>query len=484
MPERQGTLMPRTTSLRPDQGLLPMLAQETLYVGVDVGKKAHVAGFISSTLLTRHQRFEHCPALAFDNSREGFRSLIDRIKTYVPLTQVQALLEVTGHYHRALLQYLQEQDIPVYVIHVQKRQEGLLKTDKRDALGLANQLYNQLEKGIQVGDPLQAVRRLVPPTDAAASLRGMVRHHYELVAESTQRKNKLTSICDELFPEFTRLLRNPNLPTALALRSHFPTPADLAAASFWELRAARGRTCSVSDAKLQELQQLAAQSIGTKDPARVRSLVIEQKQLIRELNLIGEHLTQLETEIAQVVESSREGKILTSIPGIGPQAAATLIAMIGNIANFERASQLKSYVGWVPKVAQSGSSLDWTRLSPRGVRQMKQTMYLIVWRAIQWDAEWKAMYERLVLRKCHSDERTRKLIGREKVIGRLAGQMTSVIYVLLKKDQELLSHLAPGAEPPEPGLYDPELHRQHRLGQYQPVRLEEKSPKLIQLPSF
>ncbi len=158
--------------------------------------------------------------------------------------------------------------------------------------------------------------------------------------------------------------------------------------------------------------------------------------------------------------------------------------MIGNIANFERASQLKSYVGWVPKVAQSGSSLDWTRLSPRGVRQMKQTMYLIVWRAIQWDAEWKAMYERLVLRKCRSDERTRKLIGREKVIGRLAGQMTSVIHVLLKKDQELFSHLAPGAEPPEPGLYDPELHRQHRLGQYQPARLEEKPPKLIQLPSF
>src|SRR6266487_3267577 len=62
--------MARKPSLRPDLVALPMLAQETLYVGVDVGKKAHVAGFISSTLLTRHQRFEHCPALAFDNSRE------------------------------------------------------------------------------------------------------------------------------------------------------------------------------------------------------------------------------------------------------------------------------------------------------------------------------------------------------------------------------------------------------------------------------
>jgi hypothetical protein len=54
-------------------------------------------------------------------------------------------MEVTGHYHRPLLQYLQELDIPVYVMHVQKRQEGLLKTDKRDALGLGNLLFNQLE---------------------------------------------------------------------------------------------------------------------------------------------------------------------------------------------------------------------------------------------------------------------------------------------------------------------------------------------------
>ena len=205
MPERQGTLMPRKTSSPASPESFSLLAQETLYVGVDIGKRAHVAGFLSVTLLTRHQRFEQCPALSFDNSREGFRSLIDRIQTFVPLTQVQVLLEVTGHYHRALMQYLQDLDIPVYIIHVQKRREGLLKSDKRDALGLANMLFNQLEKGIQVDDPLQAVRKLAPPTEAAAQLRGMVQHHAELVRESTQRKNKLPSICDELFPELTRL---------------------------------------------------------------------------------------------------------------------------------------------------------------------------------------------------------------------------------------------------------------------------------------
>ncbi len=41
-------------------------------------------------------------------------------------------------------------------------QAGIIKTDKRDALGLTNQLYNQLELGVQVADTLQVVRRAVP----------------------------------------------------------------------------------------------------------------------------------------------------------------------------------------------------------------------------------------------------------------------------------------------------------------------------------
>ncbi len=73
-----------TSALKP----IPLLLHETLYVGVDIGKSKHVAGFISTTLLTRHQRFESCPALSFAHSREGFRSLVERIGEYVPLTQV------------------------------------------------------------------------------------------------------------------------------------------------------------------------------------------------------------------------------------------------------------------------------------------------------------------------------------------------------------------------------------------------------------
>jgi transposase len=470
------------TNVRPDLQALPMLPHETLYVGIDIGKRLHVAGFISPTLLARHQRFEACPALSFENSREGFRALVDRIKAYVPLIQVYALLEVTGHYHRALLQYLQELDIPVYAMHVQKRQPGLLKTDKRDALGLANHLYNQLDRGIQVGDPLQIVRRLAPPTPAAAQLRGMVHHRQELITESTQRKNKLTAICDELFPEFTRIFRDPNGPTALVFRERFPTSAAITTASVSALQAARGTTKMLSNEKLLELQRLATESIGTKDAARQRGLVFEQQQLIEELRLITAHLEALEVEMRQVVDHAREGQILTSIPGIGPLQAALLIALIGNIANFERASQLKSYCGWVPSITQSGTTLDRARLSPRGARLLKPTICLAVWHAIRLDCEWARLYERLVPIKCRYDEKKRAYIGRGRVIGRVAGQMISVVYTLLKKDQELLATVPLGTPLPEPALYDPEIHRKHRAGQYQAPSVQQKPRKLLEFP--
>jgi transposase len=475
--------MTRKGQVHPDLQVLPMLPHDTLYVGIDIGKLAHVAGFVSPTLLTRHQRFEACPALSFENSREGFRSLVDRIRTYVPLTQVYAVLEITGHYHRALLQYLQEMDIPVYVMHVQKRPKGLLKTDKRDALGLANHLYNQLDKGIQLGDPLQVVRKLAPATPAAAQLRGMVHHRQELIAESTRRRNKLTAIYDEMFPEFVQVFRDPNGPTALVFRERFPTPAALATASLSALQEARGKTFMLSDAKLLELQRLASTSIGTKDPSRLRGLSFEQQQLLEELKLIGKHLESLEAEMMQVVEHSREGQILTSIPGIGPLQAAILIALIGNIANFEKSGQLKSYCGWVPAIAQSGTTLDQARLSPRGARLLKPTIYLAVWKAIRMECEWARLYERLVPIKCRYDERRRAYVGKGRVIGRIAGQMLSVAYTLLKTDQETLSKLPPGAPLPDPVLYDAEIHRKHRAGQYQAPLSRQQPRKLIELPS-
>ena len=418
----------------------------------------------------------------FENSREGFRLLIERIRGLAPLEHVFVLMERTGHYHRALAQYLQELDLPVYVMHVQSRPGGMLKTDKRDALTLANQLYSQLELGVQVANKLQLIRRVMPPTEAAAQLKGLIRHRYELIQESTQRKNKLTAICDEVFPELTRVVKDPNSLFALALREQFPTPQALAAISLTTLVEIRGGARSGLGHRQRRGVRRQADRRGRRGPESpvhvdlrrrvvVRGLVLEQTQLIKELRLLREHVEQLEDEIVSIVEHAREGQILLSFPGIGPVMAATTIAAIGSIHNFPSASALKSYFGWAPVVVQSGSTLDHSRLTHGGTRTMKQMLFLAVFQAIRLpDNEWAKLYERLVKARCPFDEKTQSYVGKKRVIGRVAGQMTEAIYALLKRDAELLSKVLPGQDPPPPMLYDPKVHQRHRQGHYRPLK--------------
>jgi hypothetical protein len=106
-------------------------------------------------------------------------------------------------------------------------------------LNLGNHLCNQLEKGIRLADKTHLVRRLLPPTEASLQLKRWVHHRYELSRGCARRKNKLVAICDELFPEFTKVMRDPNAPMALAIREQFPTPHAIATASATTLAASR-----------------------------------------------------------------------------------------------------------------------------------------------------------------------------------------------------------------------------------------------------
>ena len=68
-------------------------------------------------------------------------------------------------------------------------------------------------------------------------------------------------------------------------------------------------------------------------------------------------------------------------------------------------------------------------------------------RAITMEREWANMYQRLLPRLAIYDERTKDYRGKMKAIGRIAGQMTSMIFALFKTDQELLSHVPFGQDP-------------------------------------
>src|SRR5439155_24013696 len=120
-----------------------------LFVGIDIGKFSHVASLLSSALLAKYGRYELCPTLAFDQSRVGFEKLLALMSKHALPDQCHVLIENTGHYGRALEQYLQEKGVQVYQVHVQTEKKKN-KSDKRDAQALAVLLYNQVERGILV----------------------------------------------------------------------------------------------------------------------------------------------------------------------------------------------------------------------------------------------------------------------------------------------------------------------------------------------
>jgi hypothetical protein len=114
---------------------------------------------------------------------------------------------------------------------------------------------------------------------------------------------------------------------------------------------------------------------------------------------------------------------------------------------------------------------------------MKQMLFLTAASAITFDCEWARIYQRLLPRLCTYDERTRDYRGKKKVLGRIAGQIASMIYALLKTDQETMSQVPPGEVPPPPMLYDRETHRKHQEGSYRSLKPKTEPRKIVQLPS-
>ncbi len=436
------------------------LSPARLYIAIDVGKDKHCAAILSAALLERHKYYKRCPTLVFANTREEFQMLTNWICGFGRLDRSAVLMEMTGHYHRALEQYLHEAGFQVYWMHAKKGLGGKAKTDKQDALSLANELYNQVGKGIQLADKKLQVRRAARPTEAAALLAGPVQHRCELQRESTRRKNKLTAICDELFPELAGICKDPNHPSVLALRNAYPTAQAIAAATMPELCHLR-KGPHPSIAKLERLQERAIQSIGVKDPVRQESLVREQAMLIVELELIKMHLAQLDGEITAIVEQSREGQILTSIPGIGPIPAAYLIATIKSIDNFRQPSALRSYLGWAIVIKQSGKNKGTSVLDRDGNRLTKQSLYVIALNAIKMGGEWQRYYQKRAEKHKNFDKQKQRYKGTKKDVVCVVGKLIRVIYRLLKQDSERVRATPPGEPLPEPILYDAALHNAH-----------------------
>ncbi len=116
--------------------------------------------------------------------------------------------------------------------------------------------------------------------------------------------------------------------------------------------------------KANLIYQVARSSIGSK----VVASVLEEctKDLLYELEHLEDRISFFTQEIEDRL-SLPPGRILISIPGVGPVTAATIISEIGDIAQFRSADALVCYCGLIPSSHSSGTFISKrNRMAKRG----------------------------------------------------------------------------------------------------------------------
>ena len=232
-------------------------------IGIDIGKNKH---FFSIMDKDTGEVIE-APS-SFLNNKEGFDSLIQKLKPYSKDT-VLIGMEDTGHYHFALLKYLLNRHFTVALINpkttdfTRKIQGGITKNDKLDTLTICDVLDTHERK--------KQYRITKVNHFDLYEQKQLTRHHHNLKEELNIYTNRLQKSIDIVFPEFNSLFKSKYGAVYMNILKTFGSADNIANTDIRTLRKyfevkGRGKRISLTPEQLKECAKL---SIGIPSAAEV-----------------------------------------------------------------------------------------------------------------------------------------------------------------------------------------------------------------------
>jgi transposase len=331
-----------------------------------------------------------------------------------------------GYYAMALMMFLLNRGYTVLQVenttvkdYREKIYGSQAKTDVIDARIMARMGF--LHEIIGEEFSIQPVR--VENPDEAA-LKVMAQDLVKLEKEITRRKNQLQQVLALTFPELKFFFVSSTAsPTTRALLERYPNPRVLSQASPEELTLFLTSLKAHRHAKrANELLELAQHSAGL--PAMVLNQW-RQGWILRQLNVLVEAREELVAQIEQAIALHPYTPIIESLPVKSPIWTAKLIAVIGNIDRFKNYAEFRSYTGWSPRQAQSGSSVHSSSLSREGARMARNVlgqMCIILLGPTVRATPFREYHKRMVARG----------VQPAKAVGHMAGKLSTVLYQMLK----------------------------------------------------
>ena len=344
------------------------------FVGIDVSKYKHSVAIIDENGVV-------IKCFDITNSKEGFNSILEELGLLGQKEQIKIGMEATGHYMICLVRCLISNGYQVQVynpILISKFRESesvnLAKNDKIDSLLIARYVsMHKFTSSPQLSYLIEELRKIT-------------RVKYFLISDKTRAINHLTRYLDESFPEFipffekkedgSKASKGRNLFESKTIRwllSNYSSAKKIAKMRIETADTLRSMSKgSLSFGKFQQLKEIAKNSIGYSTESDEQII----KSLICQIEAINAQIEKLDEKLVPIMEEINSP--ILSIPGIGINLAAMIIAEIGDINRFENSDKLIKYAGLDVKVYDSGTIAHRGKIRKRGSPILRYALTLSI----------------------------------------------------------------------------------------------------------
>lgn len=185
----------------------------------------------------------------------------------------------------------------------------------------------------------------------------------------------------------------------------------------------RGKRISLS---AEQLKSVAKSSIGIPSAAEE----IQIRHLVSQIELLEEQISEIDKKIEEF--SLKNNSPILSIPGISHFSGTSIIAELGDICNYTKASQIIKFAGVAPCHYESSQFMaQHTAITKKGSRYLRKTLYQIILPVISSNEVFYAYYNKKLSEgkghRCAQGHCIRKLLR--------------IIYHLLTTGQQFSSEL-------------------------------------------
>ena len=389
----------------------------TLLVAIDISKHRHEV-LIGIPGKKRRRR------LTITNTLDDCQRLSAALASYdLP---VRIGFEATGNYHRPLAYYLGQAGLEMKLVSsvgLARTREALHNSwDKNDPKD-AQVILHMLEIG--------AVQFFHDPmVVGTADIQELSKTHEIVSRSKTELWHRiLTHYLPLYFPEAERFHRSSRTDWFLAFLEKYPTPRMITAMSreafvvdAWQVVGRKvSKECLLSDIYATAVDSVGLPVAADSDAVRMFRLVLaEGRGLIRQQD-------EIEARAVKLLSDLPDYQLLTTIPGIGPINAMTILAEAGDLRRFRHHRQFLKFCGMDLATVQSGMFRGRSRISKYGNARLRRTLWMAGQTALlKRTNSFRDKFERSISKDRHNAHLRRKAYTA------IAAKMAPTIHAVVK----------------------------------------------------